>query len=73
MLNPPGESNARMMIDPKVQFSLNLGENVFRCPDNRFASTKGVKETPCVLKPPDEELFGKIKDKGIWDNFKAFM
>ena len=62
-----------MIVNPDVKFRLSLGDDVLRCPDNRFADKSGIKETPYVCKLPDEEILDEIKDASSWSKFKAFV
>lgn len=62
-----------MIVDPKVQFTMNLGDLVFRCEDSKFAREQGAKEQPIVARVPDEAVLNDIADRGALDRFRAYF
>ena len=71
--NLPDELQPRMFVDPNVQFTMNLGDLVFRCEDSKFAHEYGAKEQPIVAKVPEEAFLTEIADRGVLDRFKAYF
>lgn len=70
--NPPGETFPRMIVDPKVQFKMNLGKPSFRCEDKLFEKEQGRQEYPKVVSFPNEELLEKIKGKSFFGKLKEW-
>lgn len=69
----PGDIDFRMIVDPKVQFKMNLGKYIFRCQDSNFAERHGCKESPFVVNIPDENVVKDVENaQGFWGKIKAF-
>ena len=71
--NLPDEKFPRMIVDPKVQFKLNLGEPIFRCEDKGFAKEAGHEEKPVVTSMPNEKLLEQVKSKNFFRRVQKYF
>ena len=62
-----------MIVDPKVQFRLSLGQYVLRCQDKKFGLAKNVEERPIVVAKPDEQMLEQIQNSSNFERFKKFI
>ena len=52
---------------------MTLNDFIFRCIDNRFETKEGAKESPYVVKVPDEKILEELSDQKFWGKFKSFL
>ena len=69
----PDDIQGRMIVDPKVQFRLSLGEYVLRCQDKKFGLAKNVEERPIVVAKPDEQMLEQMENSSKFERFKKLL